>query len=155
MISGSLLQGVYLFKDMTADERARFAKLAEVVSVAPGGRVFRAGEGATAMFLVKDGSVQINAATDSGGTVNVATLASGAHFGEMGLVDDQPRSASAEALELTHLFKFDYSKMQALLASDAAMSDKFFRALSHFLCNRLRQTTSDMTFAREKNLRHF
>ncbi len=155
MISDSLLQGVYLFKDMTADERAKFAKLAEVVSVTPGARVFRAGEAATAMFLIKDGSVQINAQTGNGETVNVATLATGAHFGEMGLVDDAPRSASAEALEVTHVFKFDYSKMQALLASDAVMSDKFFRSLSHFLCNRLRQTTSDMTFAREKNLRHF
>lgn len=155
MISDSLLQGVYLFKDMTAEERARFAKIAETVAVAAGGRIFHAGEASTAMYLIKDGSVQITAQSVGGETVDVATLATGGHFGEMSLVDDAPRSAAAEAIEATHLFKFGYNDMRALLAAENGISDKFYRSLTRFLCKRLRQTTSDLTFAREKNLRHF
>jgi CRP-like cAMP-binding protein len=155
VVSDSLLQGVYLFKDMAADERAKFAKIADAVAVPAGGRVFHAGEASTAMYLIKDGSIEINAQSTGGETVNVATLAAGAHFGEMSLVDDAPRSATAEAIEATHLFRFDYDKMRTLLAADAVMSDKFYRSLTRFLGNRLRQTTSDLTFAREKNLRHF
>ena len=155
MISDSLLQGVYLFKDMTTDQRARFAKIAEPVAVAAGGRIFHAGEASTAMYLIKDGSVQISAQSIGGDTVDVATLAEGGHFGEMSLVDNAPRSAAAEAIEATHLFKFGYEHMHALLAADVAISDKFYRSLTRFLSNRLRQTTSDLTFAREKNLRHF
>ena len=32
---------------------------------------------------------------------------------------------------------------------------KFYRSLALFLCGRLRLTTTDLSFAREKNLRHF
>jgi CRP/FNR family transcriptional regulator, cyclic AMP receptor protein len=155
VISDSLLQGVYLFKDMTPEERARFAKIAEPVAVASGGRIFHTGEASTAMYLIKDGSVQISAQSVGGESVDVATLASGAHFGEMSLIDHAPRSAAAEALEATHLFKFGYDHMHSLLIAELAISDKFYRALTRFLSNRLRQTTSDLTFAREKNLRHF
>lgn len=155
MISDSLLQGVYLFKDMTPEERARFAKIAETVAVAAGGRIFHAGEASTAMYLIKDGSVQISAQSVGGETVDVATLAAGGHFGEMSLVDDTPRSAAAGAIEATHLFKFSYNNMRTLLAAEVVISDKFYRSLSRFLSNRLRQTTIDLTFAREKNLRHF
>ncbi len=155
MISDSLLQGVYLFKDLTTDERARFAKIAEAVAIPAGGRIFHAGEASTAMYLIKDGSVQISAQSVGGETVDVATLAAGGHFGEMSLVDDAPRSAAAEAIESTHLFKFSYENMRMLLAAETVISDKFYRSLARFLSNRLRQTTSDLTFAREKNLRHF
>jgi CRP-like cAMP-binding protein len=155
VVSDSLLQGVYLFKDMLPEERAKFAQIADTVAVPAGGRLFHAGEASTAMYLIKDGSIQINAQSTGGETVNVATLASGGHFGEMSLVDDAPRSATAEAIEATHLFKFSYDKMRALLTSNPVISDKFYRALTRFLSNRLRQTTSDLTFAREKNLRHF
>jgi CRP-like cAMP-binding protein len=155
MVADSLLQGIYLFKDMAADERAKFAQIAEVAAVPAGGRVFHAGEASTAMYLVKDGSIEISAQSAGGTTVHVATLAAGGHFGEMSFVDDAPRSATAEALENTHLFKFSYEKMRAVLGSNPVVSDKFYRSLTRFLSNRLRQTTSDLTFAREKNLRHF
>jgi PPM family protein phosphatase len=155
VVSDSLLQGVYLFKDMQAEERAKFAQIADAVAVPAGGRIFHAGEASTAMYLIKDGSIEINAQSAGGETVNVATLAAGGHFGEMSLVDDAPRSATAEAIEATHLFKFSYDKMRALLAANPVISDKFYRSLTRFLSNRLRQTTSDLTFAREKNLRHF
>jgi hypothetical protein len=42
-----------------------------------------------------------------------------------------------------------------LLEGSPPIASKFYRALARFLSNRLRQTTTDMSFAREKNLRHF
>lgn len=120
MISDSLLHGVYLFKDMTAEDRARFAKIAESVAVPAGGRIFHAGEASTAMYVVKDGSVQMTAQSAGVETVDVATLAIGGHFGKMSVVDDAPRSAAAEAMEATHLFKFGYDDMRAQLLADSS-----------------------------------
>lgn len=104
----------YFFKDMTPEQRTRFAKIAEPAAVAVGAR-----------------------------------------FGEMSPVDNAPRYAMAEAIKATLLFKFSYEHKHALLVQDVAISDKFHGSLTRFPGNRLSQTASDLTFAREKNLRHF
>jgi CRP-like cAMP-binding protein len=155
MISDSLLQGVYLFADLSADERASLAKIAEEMTVPAGFPIFSTGDPATALYLIKDGSVRVAVTSSGGKTVDVATLASGSHFGEMALIDGAKRSATAVTLEPTSLFRFDYAKITALLDRSPATAAKLYRSLARFLSNRLRQTTTDMSYAREKNLRHF
>src|SRR6266568_1701318 len=155
MISDSLLQGVYLFADLDVDERNQLARIAEPMSLRGGVAVFRSGDTATALYLIKDGSVRITNVSPSGANIDVAMLASGSHFGEMALVDGAKRSASAETLEPTNMFRFDYDKVKGLLDRSPATASKFYRSLARFLSNRLRQTTTDMGYAREKNLRHF
>ena len=155
MISDSLLQSVYLFTDLSADERASLAKIAEEMSLAAGFPIFSTGDPATALYLIKDGSVRVAVTSSGGKSIDVATLGSGSHFGEMALIDGAKRSATAETLEATAIFRFDYGKIQSVLNSSPPIASKFYRALARFLSNRLRQTTTDMGFAREKNLRHF
>jgi len=131
MISDTLLHGVYLFADLSADERAQLAKLAEPMSVGAGAQLFSAGDAATALYLIKDGSVRITTIAAGGERIEVAVLGSGSHFGEMALIDG------------------------VALEKSPAIAAKLYRALARFLSNRLRQTTTDMSFAREKNLRYF
>jgi CRP-like cAMP-binding protein len=146
---------VYLFTDLDADERAPLARIAEEMSLAAGFPIFRAGDPATALYLIKDGSVRVAVIASNGQSIDVATLGSGSHFGEMALIDGAKRSATAETLEPTHMFRFDYDKVTALLDKSPATAAKLYRSMARFLSNRLRQTTTDMSFAREKNLRHF
>jgi CRP-like cAMP-binding protein len=155
MISDSILQGVYLFGDLTAAERAELGKVAEAMNLPAGSAIFSAGDPATAFYLIANGSVRITTLSPSGATIGVATLASGSHFGEMALVDGARRSATAETLEPTSIFRFDYDKVGRLLDKSPVAAAKLYRSLARFLSNRLRQTTTDMSFAREKNLRHF
>jgi CRP-like cAMP-binding protein len=155
MISDTLLQGVYLFADLSPDERTQLAKLAEPMSVAAASQLFSAGDAATALYLIKDGSVRISTIAAGGERIEVAVLGSGSHFGEMALIDGAKRSATAETLEPTSLFRFDYARIGPALDKSPAIAAKFYRALARFLSNRLRQTTTDMSFAREKNLRYF
>lgn len=155
MISDSLLKGVYLFADLSPDERGRLAKIAEAMNLPAGFQIFSAGADATALYLIKDGSVRITTHAPNGARIDVATLATGSHFGEMALIDGAKRSAGAETLEPTAIYRFDYDKIQALLDGSPPIASRFYRALARFLSNRLRQTTTDMSFARERNLRHF
>jgi CRP-like cAMP-binding protein len=155
MISDSLLQGVYLFADLSADERASLAKIADEMTVPAGFPIFRTGDPATALYLIKDGSVRVAVTSSGGKAIDVATLGSGSHFGEMALIDGAKRSASAVTLEPTSMFRFDYEKVTALLDRSPVTATKLYRSLARFLSNRLRQTTTDMSYAREKNFRHF
>lgn len=155
MISDTLLRGIYLFADLDTEERADLARIAESMTLPAAFSIFSAGDAATALYLIKDGSVRIRLASPQGEDIDVATLASGSHFGEMALIDGAKRSATAETLEATALYRFDYDKIQALLDRSPKVASKLYRSLARFLSNRLRQTTTDMTYAREKNLRHF
>jgi CRP-like cAMP-binding protein len=154
MISQELLQEVYLFKNMSNEECAKFAKIAERVPLQTGDVLFRAGSASTAMYLIKDGSMNITQQGPKGETIPVATLGPGAHFGEMGLVDSPDRSATAEAMEHSALFRFDYDAINALLEANPLMAVKFYRAIAHFLAGRLKRSTDTLVFARETMLRH-
>jgi CRP-like cAMP-binding protein len=155
MINDALLKGVYLFADLDASQRAEVAKLADAVKLPAEFTIFAAGDRATALFLIQDGTVRITTTSPGAQTIDIATLGPGSHFGEMALVDDAPRSATVRTLEPTSLFRFDYDRMRALLDRSTPIAGIFYHALAHFLSTRLRQTTTDMTFAREKNLRYF
>jgi CRP-like cAMP-binding protein len=73
----------------------------------------------------------------------------------MPFVNDEPRSASAIALERSELLEIGFDALQAHLDKHPATAVKFYRSLAHFLAGRLRVTTMDLSFSREKNLRHF
>jgi CRP-like cAMP-binding protein len=60
--------------------------------------VFQEGEPGKALFIVLDGRVVICRA-GAGGEHRLATIAPGGYFGELALIDDLPRSASARAEE--------------------------------------------------------
>ncbi len=83
-------------------------------------------------------------------TVMLATLGSGAHFGEMSLLDAEPRSATARTLEDSELVVIAYDKLRAVLDAQPAIAAKFYRALALYLGGRLRATSSDLNFARSR-----
>ncbi len=71
-------------------------------NIPEGGFVFREYETAQEAFIVKSGTVEIFKAFPEEGhearNVTLGTLQAGALFGEMALIDDQPRMASARAV---------------------------------------------------------
>ncbi len=154
-MSRSLLENIYLFKQFPAGDLNAVSELGEVVTFSPGETIFLRGEPAKAMFFIKFGSVKIQQSTSAGDNIDVATLSAGSHFGEMPFVDNEPRSATAIAAEQTELFVIGYEKLNAFLNSRPNTAVGFFKELAHFLCGRLRVTTSDLNYVREKNLSHF
>ncbi len=63
-----------------------------------GQHIFREGETGDSAFIVFDGNVAIYRLTEQG-EEHLATLAKGAMFGEMALIDDDVRMASAKAVD--------------------------------------------------------
>ena len=105
--------------------------------------------------MIKFGSIRIQQHTQSGETIEVARLGTGSHFGEMALLDNEVRSATATTSEKTELIVIPYEKLTTVLKADNGLAVQFYKELAHFLGGRLRLTTTDLSFAREKNLSHF
>ena len=59
--------------------------------------VFRQGAASDAAYLITQGQVEIVQERPNGETETVALLRRGEYFGEMGAIDNKPRSASAVA----------------------------------------------------------
>lgn len=149
------LENIYLFKGMSSAELAKVSEIGTVSRFGSGETVFIKGEKSKALFFIKFGSVKIQQTTAAGDSLNVATLGTGSHFGEMGFIDDEPRSATAVAAEPSEIIVIPYEGLKAFLEANKDAAVKFYKQISHFLCGRLRATTTDLNFAREKNLSHF
>jgi CRP-like cAMP-binding protein len=150
----SLLQNVYLFKELTPKELELVGAVAKTETFNAGDEIFTEGDAAVSLYVLKFGSVKIQH-SGKNDRVDVATIGSGSHFGEMAFLDNEKRSASVSVMEKTDLLRIDFAELRKTLDANPAVAVKVYRALAHFLCGRLRVTTTDLTYAREKNLRHF
>ena len=153
--SKDLLKSIYLFKTMNAEELGTIAAIAETKPFGMGDTIFLNGDTAKAMYFIQLGTIKIQRSNKNGDEVDVAKLSTGSHFGEMGFIDGQTRSASAMAADRGELVVIPYEKLQVVLAKNPPLAVKFYHELALFLCNRLRVTTTDLTFAKEANHSHF
>ncbi|MBI5562857.1 MAG: cyclic nucleotide-binding domain-containing protein [Deltaproteobacteria bacterium] len=75
-------------------------------------------------------------------------------FGEMGIIDAKPRSASVYAASKTVCLKMDVSFIDRLADKERELClYVVYRVFTEILSNRLRQTTEDLIKAREENER--
>jgi CRP-like cAMP-binding protein len=101
--------------------------------VAAGQKVFSEGDAGDAAYLIDTGRIAIFKHVE-GKKIVLATLVKGAIFGEMAMVDDGPRMASAVALESSVLVAIPRQMFQQRLEG----LDGFNRNLLHMLINNLR-----------------
>jgi CRP-like cAMP-binding protein len=140
------LQQIYLFKDLDADVLAVVALAASSVVFDAGQDICHEGQPADALYLLRSGSVRV---TKGGSDADVVMLGSGSHFGELGLVDDSPRSATVTAAEHCEILRVDAARLREALAAKPAVAAAFYRAVARSIARRLRVTTDDLAFARQ------
>ncbi len=105
--------------------------------VKPGTIIFREGEIGDCAYVIERGAVEISALRQ-GESVVLARLGQSDLFGEMALIDDKPRSATARALDAARLIVI--SRSQVTRKMDAA--DPLIRLFLRVILRRLRTTTS-------------
>ena len=113
--------------------------MAEVLQrkvVAVGERIFKEGDDASSAYLIQDGEIEIYREANGEKTV-LATIGKGSIFGEMGLVDNKPRMASARATAMTTVVVVTRPMFQEKLAK----TDPFVRALLNIFVETIRRTS--------------
>lgn len=79
---------------------------AQVLPVAAGGVLIRQGDPADAFYVVSSGSFEVVQQVEDG-EVRLAEVGPGATLGEIGLLDDRPRSATVRALTDAEVVRLD------------------------------------------------
>ena len=98
----------------------------------PGEVVFEEGDPGRALFVVVDGAVEITRATPQGSYV-LNTLGPGDAFGELALIDDFPRSATARVVTPGRLLILYKSDFDALMDGNSRIALVVLRNLSRLL----------------------
>jgi CRP-like cAMP-binding protein len=91
------------FAEMLGEEARKTKFTASEVSVPAGRVIFEAGDAGDGLYAIDEGAVEIFNAVPGQPPQVVATLEKGAFFGEMAVIDDLPRSASARAKTATRV----------------------------------------------------
>lgn len=106
--------------------------------------VFKKGQPGAAMFIVASGEVRIIDRDEDCNEVQLAVLGEGTFFGELALLDDSPRSASAVAAEATDIYAFFRNDLLKLLKADPHISSNIYRSLAIIIGDRLRKTNEQL-----------
>lgn len=101
-----------------------------------GATIFREGDHALTAFLVESGRVAIQV-NKNGKDITLNAMVPGQVFGELALIDDSPRSATAVAEEPTTLIVVTREDIHAKLEG----LDPFLRAWIELLVERVRTLT--------------
>jgi zinc transporter ZupT len=125
------LFGVSILQGIDPEEVAKLVPHVGEVSLEQGALVFKEGMRADALYLIESGSVEIITQGKP-----LAKLGPGDAFGEMGLLTDRPRVASAMALEKTNVFRVAKEDFDKLMKDSPKMKkavEKLMKARSEDL----------------------
>jgi CRP/FNR family cyclic AMP-dependent transcriptional regulator len=141
----SLLQGMPLFGAISESALEFLVSRSLPVGVAAGAWFFREGDQATGLFVLEQGRVVISRQWQ-GHEFELSQLGPGDCFGEMALMDFNPRSASARAVQDCQALEIRPGALHELFERDCEQFALIQMNMGREVCRRLR-ATDDLLFA--------
>ncbi len=136
-----ILRNLPFFQELTSAELERVVALGSVVLYPKDMILFREGDKGEALYVVLDGSVRVSKAVPGSRDEAMAFMERGSFFGEMALVDEFPRSATAMACQECTILFIDKQAFIRMIQEDPVIARKILWAFCRTLSLRLRETT--------------
>ena len=146
----TVLREVPFFQELSRGGMREIAEVIQRQTFEPGEEVFTQGHAGLGMFVVLSGKIEIVRADEDGNEVVLSEAESGMFFGEMALLDDAARSATARAAEPTELAAFYRSDLLALAENRSRLGVKIVMYLSQVVAERLRRTNRSLKEVRDE-----
>jgi CRP-like cAMP-binding protein len=127
------LRGVPLFAHLGDEELGRLAGAARERTYPKNSVIVFEDDPGDALYLVADGQVKVVLIGEDGREVILAVLAEGDFFGEMSLIDDEPRSAHVIAMDDARLLVLRREDFQRAMEEFPRIAFGLLRALSRRL----------------------
>jgi CRP-like cAMP-binding protein len=135
-----ILRAVFLFRDLTDQDRLVIAPYMEERVYKRGEVLAREGEQGDEFFVLVDGTVRITR-----GRAHLVDIGPGGHLGELSLTRPTPRSATATALSRVRLFVLSRDSFDALIRRRPGLGARLALALLDTVGDRLRDLTERLS----------
>jgi serine/threonine protein phosphatase PrpC len=139
------LKKIPLFRHLTYKEQTAVLATATTRTFPPGKEIITEGQPSDELFVVMRGRVSV----EKGG-VQIAELKVGGHFGEMGLVDNAPRSATVRAGEPTRVMVIARGELMHVMKRESVLAVKLLWSFVQVLGDRLRDSNTELSSARQE-----
>jgi serine/threonine protein phosphatase PrpC/CRP-like cAMP-binding protein len=126
------LRDIKLFSALDLGELCKVLNIVRAQEIQKGEVVLREGEPGDSLYAILEGKFVVLRAGQA-----VTWLTSGAHFGEMTLFNNRPRSATIEALEKSRVLVMDRARFVELLQKEPQLGVKLLWAFAQVLSLRL------------------
>jgi CRP-like cAMP-binding protein len=143
-LRAELLERTQWANEFAFNEIEKLAEYLQARHVKRGLVVFREGDKDGTLFVVAAGKVGIHKAGANMKDHPIALLGPGHTLGEMALIDGQPRSAGAVAVEDLTLLAIGKADLDRLANDHPRLAVKLLLKVGKLLSQRLRQTTSSL-----------
>ncbi len=124
------LQSVPFFANLDPEDAQQLSSRLIPRRFNAGQIIFHLGDPGGLLYIINEGKVKISHSTPDGQEALLAILGTGDFFGELALLDDAPRSATAEALEPTETLTLHRSEFMRFLESNPSIARHILTVLS-------------------------
>lgn len=117
-----------VFANLTPRTLSEVADGMQVVQFNAGDVIIRQGDVGDLFYVIRDGQVEVSVAQDGERRV-VTSLGPKAYFGEVALLENQPRNATVTAVSKVTCYTLSKEKFQEVIAKSATFEEELRRAL--------------------------
>ena len=128
-VSTAVLKAVPLFASFPDEQLRMVATMVARRSATRATTIMAGGDAIDSLYIVLSGRLKVMMSDSDGKEVILAILGPGEFFGEMGLIDDEPRSASVVTLEPCELLSIAKRDFRKCLAENFEMAMAVMRGL--------------------------
>jgi len=143
----SVLSKIPIFRDLTRRELKAIERILHRRSYKADEVIFYEQEPGVGMYIITSGKVYITLGKEE---KVLAVLTNGDFFGEMALLLESPRTASAVAHENTELLGFFQPDLFNLLQTNPKTGNKILKHLAYMIAERLRQSSIENQYLKNK-----
>ncbi|MGH7336787.1 MAG: cyclic nucleotide-binding domain-containing protein, partial [Myxococcota bacterium] len=124
------LKRVPLFENLNLDQLDAVLRLARDAAFLPGEVIVREGDPGGELFLLLEGSAEAWLDYRGANPQQLSTMPAGSYFGEMAILDDEPRSATVVARESARLLALDGDSLKELVREMPEIAFELLRVLT-------------------------
>lgn len=138
--AGELLKGIDIFSELSEAELSDLYALMNRRNLKEDEVLFREGDDGDEMFVVVDGSIEIDVALNDGKKVVIAVISAGDFLGEMSIVEQLPRSATCTAKRDSTLLSLSAKELLKMMDKKSSMAVKVLHRMAVIAAQRLQKT---------------
>lgn len=139
-----------LLSDLTHDDAMIMAEWVKAYEVSKGTEIITEGEKSPCLCILSEGRLDVFKETSSYERKKVATILPGRSFGEMGVIDGRPHSATVIASENSIILLITATNFKQLVEDHPSLGNKLLYSIARMMSLRLRQTTGQLADYIEK-----